>query len=125
MGPTTTLDARFSDPAAVAVSWDKTRMLLEASELFWVCTVRPDGRPHATSLVAAWVDEAVYFRSGTIEQKFANLSNPHVVLLTGCNQWDGGIDVVWRAMRHGLHTPPWSSGWRRRGYTNGTGGGTA
>ncbi len=95
MGPTTTLDARFSDPAAVAVSWDKTGTLLEASELFWVCTVRPDGRPHATLFVAVWVDEAVYSRTGTIEQKFANLSNnPHVVLLTGCNQWDGGIDVV-------------------------------
>ena len=49
MDPTTTLDARFSDPA-VAVSWDKTRMLLEAAELFWVCTVRPGGRPHVTPL---------------------------------------------------------------------------
>jgi general stress protein 26 len=95
VGPTTALDARFSDPAAVAVSWDKTRILLEAAELFWVCTVRPDGRPHVTPLVAVWVDEAVYFHTGTNEQKFANLSNnPRVVLLTGCNQWDRGVDVV-------------------------------
>jgi hypothetical protein len=28
-------------------------------------------------------------------QKFANLrANPHVVLTTGCNWWDQGLDVV-------------------------------
>jgi nitroimidazol reductase NimA-like FMN-containing flavoprotein (pyridoxamine 5'-phosphate oxidase superfamily) len=69
--------------------------LLEAAELSWICTVRPDGRPHVTPLVAAWVDGAVHFHTGAKEQKFANLrNNPHVVLVTGCNQWDGGVDVV-------------------------------
>jgi nitroimidazol reductase NimA-like FMN-containing flavoprotein (pyridoxamine 5'-phosphate oxidase superfamily) len=46
-------------------------------------------------LVAVWVDGALYFHTGTEEQKFANLrANPHVVLTTGCNRWDEGIDVV-------------------------------
>jgi hypothetical protein len=93
--PTTTVDPRYSDPKANAVSWDETRSLLEAAELFWICTVRPDGRPHVTPLVAAWVDGAVHFHTGAKEQKFANLANsPHVILLTGCNEWDRGVDVV-------------------------------
>lgn len=95
MNPTTTVDRRFSDPAATAVAWDEAQALLEAAELFWICTVRSDGRPHVTPLVAVWVDGAIHFHTGAREQKFANLrDNPHVVLLTGCNQWDGGVDVV-------------------------------
>ena len=32
---------------------------------------------------------------GRGEQKYANLgANPHVVLTTGCNRWDRGLDVV-------------------------------
>jgi nitroimidazol reductase NimA-like FMN-containing flavoprotein (pyridoxamine 5'-phosphate oxidase superfamily) len=95
VSPTTTIDRRYSDPKAVAVSWDEARLILEAAELFWICTVRSDGRPHVTPLVAVWSEGAIHFHTGAGEQKFANLrSNPHVVLLTGCNQWDRGVDVV-------------------------------
>jgi general stress protein 26 len=93
--PTTTLDQRYSDPAALAVEWEETQRLLETAELSWLSTVRADGRPHVTPLVAVWVDGALYFHTGTDEQKFVNLhANPHVVLTTGCNRWNDGIDVV-------------------------------
>jgi len=93
--PATTLDEVYSDPAATAVEWEETRRVLETAELFWVSTVRADGRPHVTPVVAAWAEGAVWFSTGADEQKCANLrSNPHVVLTTGCNRWDGGIDVV-------------------------------
>jgi nitroimidazol reductase NimA-like FMN-containing flavoprotein (pyridoxamine 5'-phosphate oxidase superfamily) len=95
VNPTTMVDSRFSDPSAVPVSWDETRELLESAELFWITTVRPDGRPHVTPLVAVWVDGAIHFHTGDREQKYLNLrSNPHVVLVTGCNQWDRGVDLV-------------------------------
>jgi len=95
VNPTTTLDPRYSNPAAVAVGWDETRQLLETAELFWICTVRADGHPHVTPLVAVWVDGAIYFHTGAEEQKFANLhANPHVALITGSNRWDRGLDVV-------------------------------
>jgi nitroimidazol reductase NimA-like FMN-containing flavoprotein (pyridoxamine 5'-phosphate oxidase superfamily) len=69
--------------------------LLEAAELFWIATVRADGRPHMTPLVAVWLDDALHFCTGESEQKAANLvGNQRVILLTGCNQWDGGMDVV-------------------------------
>jgi nitroimidazol reductase NimA-like FMN-containing flavoprotein (pyridoxamine 5'-phosphate oxidase superfamily) len=95
MTPMTALDPRYSDPQAVAVGWDETQRILETAEVFWISTVRGDGRPHVTPLVAVWVEGAIHFHTGREEQKFANLqANPHVVLTTGCNQWNRGVDVV-------------------------------
>jgi general stress protein 26 len=93
--PETKLDPRFSDPDAVATEWEETRRVLESAELFWISTVRADGRPHVTPLVAVWLDDAVHFTTGAKEQKAVNLqSNPNVILTTGCNQWERGLDVV-------------------------------
>ena len=93
--PMTDLDRRFSDPDAVATEWDETRRALETAELFWISTVRADGRPHVTPLVAVWLDGAVHFCTGASEQKAVNLGhNPHVTLTTGSNRWDRGLDVV-------------------------------
>ena len=93
--PVTTIDERFSDPDAVATPWDETRQTLETAELFWITTVRADGRPHVTPLVAVWLDGAIHFSTGATEQKAINLDNsPHVILSTGCNDWDRGVDVV-------------------------------
>ena len=45
--------------------------------------------------MAVWSEGALWFTTGTGEQKFANLrANPQVVLTTGCNSWDHGLDVV-------------------------------
>jgi general stress protein 26 len=93
--PVTTLDQRFSQPDAVATGWDETREVLEEAQLFWITTVRADGRPHVTPLVAVWSDGAIHFCTGEAEQKAVNLrSSPHVTLLTGRNDWDAGLDVV-------------------------------
>jgi general stress protein 26 len=93
--PKTILDQRFSDPGAVATGWQETRRVLEEAQLFWITTVRADGRPHVTPLVAVWLDGAIHFCTGASEQKAINLNgNPHVILTTGGNQWDSGLDVV-------------------------------
>lgn len=93
--PVTTLVTRFSSPQAAATGWEATRQVVQDAELFWLTTVRADGRPHVTPVVAVWFDEAVWFCTGAGEQKFANLDgNAQVVLTTGCNGWDGGLDVV-------------------------------
>lgn len=93
--PATTLDPRFSDPDATARSWADTVRVLETAELFWVTTVRTDGRPHVTPLVAVWLDGRIHFTTGAEEQKTVNLrSNPHTILSTGSNEWDRGLDVV-------------------------------
>jgi len=93
--PATQIDSRFSDPDAVAKRWDDTRRVIETAELFWITTVRANGRPHVTPLVAVWLEGSLYFCAGGAEQKTVNLnSNPHVILTTGCNDWDEGLDVV-------------------------------
>jgi len=93
--PTTRLDTRFSDSGATATGWDQTRSALEAAELFWLTTVRAGGRPHVTPLVAVWLDDAIHFTTGPQEQKAINLNdNPQVALTTGCDRWDGGLDIV-------------------------------
>jgi len=91
----TTIDQRYSDPEAVAAGWTETRAVLEQAELAWLSTVQPDGRPHVTPVAPVWFEDAAYFHTGPAEQKAANLrANPHVILTTGCNRWDAGLDVV-------------------------------
>jgi len=93
--PATTIDTRFSEPGSEATPWSQTLGVLEAAELFWISTVRADGRPHVTPLVAVWLEGALYFSAGETEQKTVNLrANPYVVLTTGCGTWTEGLDVV-------------------------------
>jgi len=91
----TRLDERFSDPGTEATGWAETARALEEAQISWLTTVRADGRPHVTPLVAVWLDGAVHFSTGTSEQKYLNLTaNPNVVLTTGRNAWDDALDVV-------------------------------
>ena len=93
--PTGQLDTRFSDPDAAPTPWSVTWESLERAELYWITTVRADGRPHVTPLVAVAADDAVYFCTGLTEQKGRNLEqNPHVAITTGTNSWASGLDVV-------------------------------
>ena len=72
--PTTELDARFSEPDAVATGWEETWRALENWGLCWISTVRQDGRPHVTPLVAVWLDDALHFCTGPDGQKAINLT---------------------------------------------------
>jgi nitroimidazol reductase NimA-like FMN-containing flavoprotein (pyridoxamine 5'-phosphate oxidase superfamily) len=89
------LDTRFSSPGAVGMSWNDVEAELDRAEIFWVTTVRPDGRPHTTPLIAVWIDGALYFGTGPGERKERNLrENRHCSLTTGCNAFRDGTDVV-------------------------------
>jgi pyridoxine/pyridoxamine 5'-phosphate oxidase len=93
--PVTELDTRFSDEDAVATGWEETRIALEEAELFWISTVRAEGRPHVTPLPAVWQDGALNFCTGAGEQKAVNLArNSWCTLTTGNNRWKTGLDVV-------------------------------
>jgi general stress protein 26 len=92
--PTAELDPRFGDEGATATPWSDARELLETSKVYWISTVRPDGRPHVTSIAAVWLDGALHFTTGESERKAKNLrTNTQVVITTGCNVLDG-LDVV-------------------------------
>jgi uncharacterized pyridoxamine 5'-phosphate oxidase family protein len=92
--PATDLGA-FSSDGAVAAEWDKALADLQGAEVYWLSTVRPDGRPHVTPLLGVWLDGALYFCTGPAERKAKNLAqNPNCVLTTGCNGLDDGLDLV-------------------------------
>ena len=62
--------------------------------MYWLTTVRPEGRPHVVPLLGVWFDGALYFCTGPSERKAKNLAlNAHCVLTTGCNGLDG-LDIV-------------------------------
>lgn len=85
----------FSSTSAVATEWAKGRGVLLDAELYWLSTVRPDGRPHVTPLLGVWMDGAMYFCTGSQERKAKNLlRNSHCILTTGNNTLADGIDLV-------------------------------
>ena len=42
---------------------EETRRVLEIAEVFWLSTVRADGRPHVTPVAAAWLDGILRFQT--------------------------------------------------------------
>ena len=95
MSPSQRFDSRFSDPSAEPTPWSETERALEAAELYWITTVRPDGRPHVTPLIGVVLAGVPHFTTGLEEQKARNLEhNANVALTTGNNTWAQGLDVV-------------------------------
>jgi hypothetical protein len=92
--PVTELDRRFSAADALATTWSAAREGLEQAQVFWLSTVRPDGRPHVTTLLAVWLEPALYFCTGPDERKARNLvQNPNCVLTAGHSALEG-LDLV-------------------------------
>lgn len=93
--PTTDLDPRYSNPDATPTEWEAARERLADAGIYWLSTVRPDGRPHVTPLLAVWLDGALHFCTGGEERKSRNLAgNSHCVLTTGNDAVDEGLDLV-------------------------------
>jgi nitroimidazol reductase NimA-like FMN-containing flavoprotein (pyridoxamine 5'-phosphate oxidase superfamily) len=93
--PQPAFDPRFSDPSANPTPWSDVVRVLGDAELYWLTTVRAEGRPHVTPLIGVLEDGAVHFCTGLREQKARNLEHEQrVALTTGTNAWASGLDVV-------------------------------
>ena len=92
------IDPRYGDASATAPPWEDIEQLLVDARLYWIVTVRRDGRPHAVPLVGVWHDGAFFFCTGEDEQKQRNLDGNRQVAVTtgstGAQGWDTGKDVV-------------------------------
>jgi hypothetical protein len=86
----------FSQPDATPTPWAVGLGHVIDADTFWLSTVRPDGRPHVTPLIAVWHDDAIWFTTGPQERKARNLAeNPSCILTTGRSDLvEGGLDVV-------------------------------
>lgn len=93
--PVGVVDPRFSEPDAVAPAWSEVAAVLTTSEMFWLATVRGDGRPHLVPLPAIWHDGALHVCTGAREQKAVNLAaEPRCALSTGTATMNAGLDVA-------------------------------
>jgi nitroimidazol reductase NimA-like FMN-containing flavoprotein (pyridoxamine 5'-phosphate oxidase superfamily) len=93
--PVTDLDSRFSSPGAMALPWQEAEQHLQQAGVYWLSTVRPEGRPHVAPLIAVWLDGALYFCTGHAERKAKNLAgNPRVAITTGRGTLSEGLDIV-------------------------------
>jgi general stress protein 26 len=93
--PTVELNTDFSEPGATPPPWSEVVRVLEEAEIYWLSTVRGDGRPHVTPLPAIWDGGALHFCTGTEAGKTKNLGrDPRCVLTTGNNRLRSGLDVV-------------------------------
>src|SRR6266508_6215000 len=93
--PVTDLDAEFSSPGATALPWADAEEQLQKADVFWLSTVRPEGRPHVVPLIAVWLNGSLYFATGDGERKAKNVAkNSQVSITTGCNDLNNGLDIV-------------------------------
>src|SRR4030095_26752 len=70
--------------------WSHVTDRMEKSMHYWVSTVSPDGRPHATPVDGLWIEDQLYFGGSPKTKRNRNLSgNPFV-----CVHLESGSDVV-------------------------------
>ena len=93
--PTSELSSVGTSANTRATSWAEAEEELKTAEVYWLTTVRPDGRPHVTPLIGVWLDTALYFCAGYPDRKWKDLStNQNVVLTTGNNAFRDTLDIV-------------------------------
>ena len=63
---------------------------LTKSRNYWICTARPDGRPHSIPVWGFWVEGAFYFGTSRASRKARNLAQNAAVSI----HLDSGDDVV-------------------------------
>jgi len=72
------------------LSWNHVEQRLSDAINYWICSVRPDGRPHAIPIWAVFVNDKIYFDGSPETRHARNIDqNPYVVL-----HLENGSDVV-------------------------------
>jgi len=68
-----------SSTTRIEFAWPYVRHRLERARSYWICTVRPDGRPHSAPVWGVWVDGRLWFGTSPDSVKARNLTaNPRV-----------------------------------------------
>jgi hypothetical protein len=63
------------------LTWEYVEQRLAEAKSYWLCTVRPDGRPHAIPKWGVWLDGKGYFDGSPETRHARNIAgNPQVVL---------------------------------------------
>lgn len=80
----------YAENPKALLPWSHVEQRLGDALNYWLCTVRPDGRPHAVPKWAVWLDGKIYF-DGSPETRHARniAANPAVVV-----HLESGSDVL-------------------------------
>jgi pyridoxine/pyridoxamine 5'-phosphate oxidase len=71
----------ITEGATGLLDWRHVSERMTNARSYWVCTTRPDGRPHAAPVWGVWVDEELYFGTDPGSVKGRNLAaNPALVV---------------------------------------------
>lgn len=63
------------------VPWEHVARQLSEAQNYWVCSVRPDGRPHCVPRWAVFIDGLIYYDGSPQTRHAQNITrNPHVSL---------------------------------------------
>jgi len=63
---------------------------LAQSRNYWICTARPDGRPHSIPVWGFWIDGVLYFGTAYASRKAHNLAHNSAVSI----HLESGDDVI-------------------------------
>jgi general stress protein 26 len=80
----------YVDHPKAQLSWGHVEMRLAQAKNYWLCTVRPNGHPHAVPKWGVWVDGKIYV-DGSLETRHARniQENPNVSV-----HLESGDDVI-------------------------------
>lgn len=70
--------------------WSHAEQRLAGSRNYWICTTRPDGRPHSIPVWGFWIEGALYFGTARSSRKARNLAHNSAVSV----HLESGDDVV-------------------------------
>lgn len=70
--------------------WAHVSERMATAKVYWVSTVSPDGRPHATPVDGIWLDDQLYFGGSPVTRRNRNLATNSAV----CVHLESGQDVV-------------------------------
>lgn len=84
------LPPEYGSPGEI-LAWEQVDELLRDAAVYWVASVRPDGRPHVVPRDGMWVDDAWYYGGSDATVHNRNLrSNPSLTMHIG----DGMTAVI-------------------------------
>ena len=68
------------DPKSL-LPWSHVEQRLTAAKNYWICSVRPNGKPHAIPVWAVWIDGSIYFDGSSKTRHARNIAqNPNVAI---------------------------------------------
>jgi Pyridoxamine 5'-phosphate oxidase len=71
----------YVDNPASFLSWDWVAAQLTESKNYWLCSVRPDGRPHVIPRWAVYVDGKIYYDGSPETRHARNIEiNPNITV---------------------------------------------